>query len=192
MPDLLGLRAPAALGVRARRARQGAKQTLHAVKLRGGDAFLYDVATAKSASTETSSVGSSALRERRPLATELVSVENRLDAAGIPHTPLSHVPSLATELVSVENRLDAERTPHTPHPHAPLATELVSMGGGGQPTCGPRVVQNHTFQRAGIHPLRPLVGGNASFDSLAATCALGARMFHGRMPPFSVAGAGSR
>jgi len=81
---------PAALGVRARRERQRAKQTLHAVKLRGGDDFLYDVATAKSASTETSSVGSSAPRERRPFATELVSVENRLDAAGIPHTSLSH------------------------------------------------------------------------------------------------------
>jgi len=64
----------------ARRERQRAKQTLHAVKLRGGDDFLYDVATAKSASTETSSVGSSAPRERRPLTTELGSVENRLDS----------------------------------------------------------------------------------------------------------------
>jgi len=83
---------PPALGVCARRERQRAKQTLHAVKLRGGDDFLYDVATAKSASTETSSVGSSVLRERRPLATELVSVENRLDAEGIPHAPRSHAP----------------------------------------------------------------------------------------------------
>jgi len=77
----------------ARRERQRAKQTLHAVKLRGGDDFLYDVATAKSASTETSSVGGSAPRERRRHATELVSVENRLDAEGIPHASHSHAPS---------------------------------------------------------------------------------------------------
>jgi len=38
-------------------------------------------------------VGSSAPRECRPLATELVSVENRLDAEGIPHASLSHAPS---------------------------------------------------------------------------------------------------
>jgi len=102
---------PRALAVRARRARQRAKQTLHAVKLRGGDAFLYDVATAKSASTETSSVGSSAPRERRP-----------------------------------------------------LATELVSVGAGGQPTCGRRVLQNHTFQRVGI---RQLVGTETSSETLS-------------------------
>jgi len=90
----------------ARRERQRAKQALHAVKLRGGEGFLYDVATAKSASTETSSVGSSAPPERRRLATELVSVENRLDAEGIPsRVPLTR--PVATELVSVENRFDS-------------------------------------------------------------------------------------
>jgi len=122
-----------ALGVRARRERQRAKQTLHAVKLRGGDDFLYDVASAKSVSTETSSVGSSASRECRPLATELASVENRLDAEEIPHTSLSHARS--------------------------LATELTSVGAGAQPSYGRRVVQNHAFQRAGIHQL---VGGETS------------------------------
>jgi len=122
---------PRALGVRAWRERQRAKQTLHAVKLRGGDDFLYDMATAKSASTETSSVGSSAPRERRPLATELASVENRLDAEGIPHASLAHAPSLATELASVENRLDAEGIPHSPLSHAP-ARHRACLGGGGR------------------------------------------------------------
>jgi len=129
---------PLAMGVRARRERQRAKQTLHAVKLRGGDDFLYDVATAKSASTETSSVGSSAPRERRPLATKLVSVENRLDAEGIPHASHSHAPPRHRACLGgkpFRRRRNPSRVPLT---HPPFATELVSVGAAACETDAPR------------------------------------------------------
>jgi len=113
---------PPALGVRARRERQRAKQTLHAGKLRGGDDSLYDVATAKSASTEPSSVGSSAPREYRPFATELVSVENRLDAEGIPHASLAHAPPRHRACLGgkpFRRRRNPSRVPRTRPPSPP-------------------------------------------------------------------------
>jgi len=60
------------------------------------------------------------------LATELVSVENRLDVAGIPHASHSHPLCLATELVSVENRLDAVGIPHASLSHPPPSPPSLS------------------------------------------------------------------
>ncbi len=64
------------------------------------------------------------------LATELVPVENRLDAVGMPHASVSHAP-LATELVPVENRLDAE-APLSHWNVVQLSCEVDRRGSGGR------------------------------------------------------------